>query len=89
VKSVYQALFPQSEKLSDALNDPDLRLSSLQRNLIVHQRGVIDETYAVTTSCIQRMGERLKLSPSDLEVHLGTTLKVAVSILDSVSGESE
>jgi hypothetical protein len=87
VKSVYQALFPDSGKLSEALNDPDLRLLSLRRNLIVHQRGVIDETYKFSSKCIQHVRERLRLSPSDLEVHLGTTIRAAVSILDSVSTE--
>jgi hypothetical protein len=85
VKSVYQALFPENGKLSGDLNDPDLRLLSLRRNLTVHQRGVVDETYATSTNCIQLVGERLKLSPNDLETHLGTTIKVTVSILDSVS----
>jgi hypothetical protein len=73
VKSVYQALFSNNGKLSDALSDPDLRLLSLRRNLTVHQRGVIDETYAVSTNCPQQACERLKLSPGNLEVHLGTT----------------
>jgi hypothetical protein len=85
VKSAYQGLFPERGKLADALSDTNLRLLSLRRNLIVHQRGVIDEAYAASTKCIQRAGERLKVSPSDLETHLNTTVKVAASILDSVS----
>jgi hypothetical protein len=85
VKSVYQALFPDDRRLSDALSDSDLRLLSLRRNLIVHQCGVIDETYAAAADCCQQVGDRLKLSPHNLEVHLGTTMKVATSILDAVS----
>jgi hypothetical protein len=85
VKSVYQALFPDDRKLSDALNDTDLRLLSLRRNLIVHHCGVIDEIYAAAANCSERVGDRLKLSPDNLEVHLGTVMKVATSMLDAVS----
>ena len=85
VKSVYQALFPDERRLSDTLTDSDLRLLSLRRNLIVHQCGVIDETYAAAANCCQQVGDRLKLSPDNLEVHLDTTVKVATSILDAVS----
>lgn len=85
VKSVYQALFPDDKRLFDALSDSDLRLLSLRRNLIVHHCGIIDETYAAAANCCQQIGEGLKLSPGNLEVHLGTTVKVATSILDAVS----
>jgi hypothetical protein len=85
VKSVYQALFPDDKRLSDALSDSDLRLLSLRRNLIVHQCGVIDEIYAASANCCQHIGERLKLSPDGLEAHLCTTMKVASGILDAVS----
>jgi len=85
VKSVYQALFPDDKRLSDALSESDLRLLSLRRNLIVHQCGVIDEMYAAATNCCQHVGERLKLSPNELERHLGTTVQMATAILDAVS----
>jgi hypothetical protein len=85
VKSVYHALFPSNAKLSDILSDPGLRILSLRRNLIVHQRGIVDETYAGETNCTQSLRERLKVSPDDLEIHLKTVVSAAVSILDSVS----
>jgi hypothetical protein len=85
VKAVYQALFPDQKRLFDALNDPDLRLLALRRNLIVHQRGVIDESYVTSTKCCQPVGERLKLSPANLEAHVSSTVMVAVSVLEAVS----
>ncbi len=85
VKSVYHALFPNSTKLSDVLGDPDLRVLSLRRNLIVHQRGIVDEIYAAETNCTQGLRERLKVSPKDIEIHLKTVVNAAVSILDSIS----
>jgi hypothetical protein len=88
VKSVYQALFTHNENLSEALNDPDLRLLSLRRNLIVHQRGVIDQSYVDSANTSQRVGDRLKLTPSDLESHLRTSIEVAVAVLNAVSKAS-
>jgi hypothetical protein len=86
VKSVYQALFPDDKTLSDALSDTDLRLLSLRRNLIVHHCGVIDEMYVAAGSCREQVvGDRLKVSPDNLEGHIGTIIKVATSILNAVS----
>ncbi len=85
IKAVYQALFPTNEELRATLETPDLRLLSLRRNLIVHRRGVIDETYAATTNCSRQIGERLRLTPGDLDVHIRTTMKTATSILAATS----
>jgi TorA maturation chaperone TorD len=85
VKAVYQALFPGNQALSSAIGDPNLRLLSVRRNLIVHQRAVIDEEYLASTNCPQRAGERLMIRPSDLEDHIGTTVKTAARILEAVS----
>ena len=85
VKSVYQALFPADVRLSESLDDSNLRLLSLRRNLIVHQCGVIDETYLTASKSGQQVGERLKLSPDNLEEHVGTVIKVATNIIDAVA----
>lgn len=85
VKAVYRALFPDQKRLFDALNDHDLRFLALRRNLIVHQRGVIDESYLTSTNCCQSVGERLKLSPGNLEAHVRSTVMVAVNILEAVA----
>jgi hypothetical protein len=86
IKSVYHALFPDRDSLRDSLSDPDLRSLSLRRNLIVHRRGIIDETYASSMKISRCVGDRLALCPDDLEVHLNTVLRSAVSILEAVSG---
>jgi hypothetical protein len=85
VKAIYQALFSENDKLGAALDDPDLRLLSLRRNLIVHQRGVIDEIYATAANSPQHVGERLKVTPTELLSHLNTTLNVSVGLLSAVS----
>jgi hypothetical protein len=84
VKAVFQALFPTNDELRDALNEFDLRLLSLRRNLIVHRGGIIDGKYAASTNCSQQVGQRLKITPNELEAHLRTTINTAAAILDSV-----
>jgi hypothetical protein len=84
VKAVFQALFPSSDELRDALNDSDLRLLSLRRNLIVHRRGIIDGKYAASANCSQHVGQRLKIKPDELQAHLRTTIKTAACILDAM-----
>jgi hypothetical protein len=85
VKSIYQALFSNDAKLSDALSDSDLRLLSLRRNLIIHQRGIVDAKYKASTNCSQGVGDRLTLLPNDLNKHLSTTTMAVIAILDAVS----
>ena len=85
VKAAYQALFPGNEQLHDALNDPNLRLLSLRRNLIVHQRGVIDETYSAATRCAEHVGDRLTVQPDEVEAHLRTAVRAATAVIDSAA----
>ncbi len=85
VKSVYKALFPNDKELHMALSDENLRFLSLRRNLIVHQRGLIDETYLTSAKCAQPVSERLQLTPNDLEAHLTITVKAAIAVLGTVS----
>lgn len=85
IKSVYEALFATNGGLAPLLDDKSLRILSLRRNLIVHHRGVIDDVYASAASCTQKVGERLRVSPDDLEQHLGSVIVVAAGMLDAVS----
>jgi hypothetical protein len=84
IKSVFQALFPSNDGLRDALSDLDLRLLSLRRNLIVHRRGIIDDKYAASTDCSPQVGQRLKITPDELEAHLRATIRAATSVLNAV-----
>jgi hypothetical protein len=86
VKAIYQALFPKDAKLSDALSDLNLRLLSLRRNLIIHQRGIVDSMYKDSTNCSQVVGARVAIFSDDLSAHLVTTIRASTTILDAVSG---
>ena len=85
IKVVFQALFPSNDALRDALNDTDLRILSLRRNLIVHRRGIIDPAYATATKCPRLIGQRIKLEPNDLKVHLTTAMRTATVILEAAA----
>jgi hypothetical protein len=85
IKAVYEALYPKDEGLHRVLDDASLRLLSLRRNLIVHQRAVIDDVYAKTATSTQNVGERLRVSPDDLEGHLTSVIVAAVGILGAVT----
>jgi len=89
IKAAYAALFPADCQLRDALNDPDLRVLSLRRNLIVHQRGAVDEAYLGATKCTQHLGERLQVHPDEVEAHLRTVVNAAAAILRAVGATQQ
>jgi hypothetical protein len=88
IKSVYQTLFAKDAELADSLSHSDLRLLSLRRHLIIHQRGIVDAKYKAFTSCSQDIGDRLALLPTDMNEHLGATIRAVIAILDAVSRAS-
>ena len=45
IKRVFAVLFPNALELVTCLNDPNLWLLYQRRHLIVHRRGIVDETY--------------------------------------------
>ncbi len=85
IKAVYEALFPADSCMRSVLADTDLRLLSQRRNLVVHRRGLIDDLYIKVTTCIQKEGEKLKISPDDLEKHIQTVISAALAILSAVT----
>ena len=85
VKAVYGALFPNSPALRDALNSASLRLLSLRRNLVVHRRGIIDDTYRRGADEGAALGSRLVVSPQTLERHLSACLAAGRELLLMVS----
>jgi hypothetical protein len=70
IKAVYEALFPNDSKLRSALSETDLRVLSQRRNLVVHRRGLIDETYIKAVNCAQKHGEKIRVAPDELENHI-------------------
>ena len=61
MKAVFGALFPTATVLKGSLDDANLRLLSERRHVIVHRRGVVDESYIKAIGCAERAGERLRV----------------------------
>lgn len=84
IKAVYEALFPEDGQLKSALDQADLRLVCERRHLVVHRRGVVDATYIKNTGCRQSPGERLKVTPEELETHIKTCVRAIGESLRAV-----
>ncbi len=92
IKTVYPVLFPGSGELLERLNDPDLWLLYQRRHLLVHRRGIVDQTYLDNTSDTAPINAPLPLKPKDFEVHFKVVLLAGEALLSSlpvVSGHRE
>ena len=87
IKAIFEALFADDSNLKTALAIKDLRFLSLRRNLVVHRRGIIDDTYIRQTGCRQKVGERLRVTPDDLFGHIKSIINVGNFVL-TASGKS-
>lgn len=86
-KAVYMAIFPTDSNLREALSNETLRILSQQRNLVVHRRGLIDDTYSKAVSGNQEAGERLRVLPEELEKSINYSMLTASAILAAVSSQ--
>lgn len=92
IKTVYPVLFPGSGELLERLNDPDLWLLYQRRHLLVHRRGIVDQTYLDNTSDTAPINAPLPLKPKDFEAHFKVVLlagEALLSCLPVVSGHRE
>ena len=92
IKTVYSVLFPYSGDLLERLNDPDLWLLYQRRHLLVHRRGIVDQTYLDNTSDTAPINGPLLLKPKDFEVHFKVVLSAGealLSCLPVVSGHRD
>ncbi|MBC7683902.1 MAG: hypothetical protein H7176_01585 [Bdellovibrionales bacterium] len=85
IKAVYEALFPEAVAVATALADPDLRLLAERRHLIVHKRGMVDLNFYQKTGGVNVVGERLIVTPDDLERHIGSCTSASTAVLDCVA----
>ncbi len=81
IKAVYEALFPNDSQLRSALSETDLRVLSQRRNLVVHRRGLIDETYIKSVNCAQKREEKIRVAPDELENHIEKASRAASLVL--------
>ncbi len=75
IKAVYSVLYPNGSELREALAYRELWALHQRRHLIVHRRGVIDQSYLELTGETHAIGTQLFVVPADVE----SALRVVVS----------
>jgi hypothetical protein len=81
IKDVYGALFPTNDALRKALDESALWILNQRRHLIVHRRAVVDAAYLKNTRDSLKIGDRLEVSPRELESYLLLVAKVGTEVL--------
>ena len=66
VRDVFNELFPDASDLQRTLAIDDLYLLNKRRSLLVHRRGIIDQTYLDETSDKALIGTELRITPDYL-----------------------
>lgn len=79
------AMFPSDERLRLAFGQRDLWSLFHRRNLIVHQRGIIDPRYREATGDAGEIGSKLVIAPRELMNHVTTVSESASALLAAVS----
>lgn len=80
IKAVYSVLFPNNTNLNEALAHHDLWMLYQRRHLVVHRRGVIDQTYIKATGESLAVGTRLNISPQFYEDALRVVISAGISL---------
>jgi hypothetical protein len=82
IKTICKAIFPDSCKLFDSLNERDLWLLCQRRHVIVHNRGCVDFKYLDKTHDDRALFAPLLLTPSEFENHFRAALKAGEAFLE-------
>jgi hypothetical protein len=85
IRQVYAALFPEDSLLRDSLSERDLWMLNQRRNLIVHNRGVVDAKYLAVTGESCAVGSQLVTSPLDLERALDKVCSTGPTLIRAVA----
>lgn len=72
-------------KQIEALNADSLWDLNQCRHLIVHRRGVVDEKYKASTKCPLSIGERISVSPQDVEEYFLIAIQSATAVLGAIA----
>ena len=85
IKAICRALFSDDEELRKLLDEDQLRLLSLRRNLIVHRCGIVDAEYNKRTGADLEVGRKIQITPDELEQHIVAAGAAAVGIMRCAS----
>lgn len=89
LKSVYGVLFPRSTELHQGLADRNLWLLSQRRHLIVHRRGVVDQSYLDSTGEALPLGSRLSIAPDRFERDMKLVVEGGGVLLECLKGHED
>jgi hypothetical protein len=83
MRVVFRALFPDSGRLHELLSNRSLWLIWQRRNLIVHRRGIVDQTYLSNTGDACVLGEEICVSAAILEADLVLVRDIGIELIRS------
>jgi hypothetical protein len=89
MRDVISVLFPRALAVHAALASDDLHHIWQTRHLIVHRRGIVDEKFAKNTRSKVSIGERLPISPQDIESAMRLIADAGAKLLAAARTESE
>ena len=84
IKSAFSAISSDG-KLIEFLNDDNLWQLNQCRHLIVHRRGVVDAKYKASTECQLPIGERVSVTPQDVDKYFKVVIQSATAILSGIA----
>lgn len=85
VKAVMLPALNSEPDVGAALEDKTLWVLCQQRHLIVHRRGIVDARYIDATGETRKVGDRLVITPDDLESQLGKVVSAGRALLSAAS----
>lgn len=85
IKAVMLPALNSDKDLETALADKRLWILCQQRHLIVHRRGLVDGRYLEATGESRQVGDRIVISPADLDSHLEAAVIAGRALLMAAS----
>lgn len=87
MREFFDALDKQNSQLRESLRSPILWRMGQRRNLIVHRRGIVDRPYIEATGEDVKIGERLRVAPSDLQDYFDACRDIGIHVIRTVSSK--
>lgn len=85
LRTIYEVLMPSKAELLSLVRCSELWKLNQRRNLILHRRSVIDETYLSNTGDTLPLGAELMISPNQFEKDLTLVIRIGSLMLESLS----
>lgn len=84
LKEMYCSIF-SNENISKAAKSSNLYYLNQKRHLFVHKRGIVDKHFLDSTSCKEKKGSKLNVTPQEVLKDLNMTLKIGEIIIEELT----